>query len=144
MTTNRYAMLLISMVAYLLISLLILVIFYGYFEINVKPYKWSILLVLITYPMMAISATSYLLGRAIFTSDKATVNKKLLTSFLLLVYSIFAILYYEIAVNNGDMTNRQYIVSSVLMLLMFVALPMWLARPNKLLLKLTAQGHKGF
>jgi surface polysaccharide O-acyltransferase-like enzyme len=96
------------------------------------------------FPLMAISISSYLLGRAIFTSDKATVNKKLLASFLLLVYSIFAILYYEIAVNNGDMANRQYIVSSLLIFSAFVVLPMWLARPNKLLLMLTAQFHKGF
>ena len=41
-------------------------------------------------------------------------------------------------------TDWQYLIQSLILLLMFVGFPMWLARPNKLLLMLTAQGHKGF
>ena len=144
MKSNRYIMLLISTSAYLFIFLTMFMTLGTELGVEGVAFVLPFVLMFTAFPLMAISISSYLLGRAIFTSDKATVNKKLLASFLLLVYSIFAILYYEIAVNNGDMTNRQYIVSSVLMLLMFIAFPMWLARPNKLLLKLTAQGHKGF
>jgi len=144
MKSNRYLMLLVSTFAYLFIFIVI------FMTLGTEPgtegaaYFLPFVLIFTAFPLMAISISSYLLGRAIFTSDKATVNKKLLVSLLLFVYSICAILSYEIAVNNGDMTNRQYIVSSVLMFTEFVAFPMWLARPNKLLLMLTAQFHKGF
>lgn len=144
MTTNRYIMLLISISAYLSISLFMFFILVPALELKGTAYLIPFVLIFTAFPLMAISISSYLLGRAIFTSDKATVNKKLLTSFLLLVCSLLAILYYEIVVHNGDMTNGQYIISSALIFLMFVALPMWLARPNKFLLMLTAQGHKGF
>ena len=144
MKSNRYIMLLISTSAYLLIFLTMFMTLGTELGVEGVAFVLPFVLMFTAFPLMAISISSYLLGRAIFTSDKATVNKKLLASFLLLVYSIFAILYYEIAVNNGDMTNRQYIVSSLLIFSAFVVLPMWLARPNKLLLMLTAQFHKGF
>ena len=144
MTTNRYTMLLISMFAYLFIGLLTLVMFYGYFEINVKPYKWSILLVLITYPMMAISATSYLLGQSIFTPKRSIINKAPLIILLLLTCLVSIGLSYELLLIKIGLTIWQYGINVAIIITMFIAFPMWLARPNKLLLKLTAQGHKGF
>jgi len=144
MKSNRYIMLLVSVFAYLFVFIITLASLS--MEIGAIPgaYFLTFTLIFTVFPLMAISITSYLLGRAIFTSDKVTVNKKLLVSFLLFIYSISAILSYEIAVNYGDMTNWQYVTNSILILSVFVALPMWLARPNKLLLKLTAQFHKGF
>ena len=144
MKSNRYIMLLVSTFIYLFVFLIIFMMLSTELGVEGAAYFLPFALIFITFPLMAISITSYLFSRAIFTSDKATVNKKLLASFLLFIYSIFAILSYEIVVKYGEMTNGQYIVSSALMLLLFVAFPMWLARPNKLLLKLTAQFHKGF
>lgn len=93
---------------------------------------------------MVISITSYLLGRAIFSFNKTTVSKALLTVSLLLVYSPSEILLYNMLVNREGMTVKQYIANSAIIVIMFVALPMLLARPNKHLLKLTAKVHKGF
>jgi len=146
MTTNRYIILLINIFAYLFVPFIILamLIFGLGFDINPKPYAPSILLVLIAYPMAAISTTSYLLGRAIFVPKKSTVNKALLIIILLLTYLISASVSYEKFVNKGDLTVWQYSVNSIIIITMFVALPIFLARPNKFLLKLTAKVHKGF
>ena len=104
MTTNRYIILLISIFAYLFIPFFILamLIFGLGFDINLKPYAPSILLVLTTYPIMIISVTSYLLGRAIFVPKKSTVNKALLVIILLILisslqaYSMRSLLIMEI------------------------------------------------
>jgi hypothetical protein len=146
MTTNRYIILLISIFAYLFIPFFILamLIFGLGFDINPKPYAPSILLVLTTYPIMIISVTSYLLGRAIFVPKKSTVNKALLVIILLITYLISASVLYEKFVNNGDLTVWQYSIHSIITITMFVVLPIFLARPNKFLLKLTAKFHKGF
>jgi len=144
MTTNRYTMLLISVFVYLFIGFWVLAIFLGYFELNLKPYKSSLLLVLITYPMMVISATSYLLGRAIFVPKKSTVNKIFLIALLLLTCVVSVGLSYEILIIKRGMTVWQYSINSIIVITMFVAFPMFLAKPNKSLLKLTAKAHKGF
>ena len=144
MTTNRYTMLLISVFVYLLIGFWVLAIFLGYFELNLKLYKWSLLLVLITYPMMVISATSYLLGRAIFVPKKSTVNKIFLIALLLLTCVVSVGLSYEILIIKRGMTVWQYSINAIIAVTMFIAFPMFLAKPNKSLLKLTAEAHKGF
>jgi len=144
MTTNRYTMLLISVFVYLLIGVWALVIFTGYFELNIEPYKWSILPVLITYPMMAISTTSYLLGRSIFTPKKSTINKTLLILLILFTCLVFVSLSYKFLVIDRDMTVWQYGINAIIAVTMFIAFPMFLAKPNKSLLKLTAEAHKGF
>ena len=144
MTTNRYTMLLISVFVYLLIGFWVLIIFTGYFELNIKPYKWSILLVLITYPMMVISVTSYLLGRAIFVPKKSTLSKIFLIVLLLLICLVFAGLFHEVLNIKKGMTVWQYSINAIIAVTMFIAFPIFLARPNKSLLKLTAKAHKGF
>ena len=122
MTTNRYIILLISIFAYLFIPFFILamLIFGLGFDINPKPYAPSILLVLTTYPIMIISVTSYLLGRAIFVPKKSTVNKALLVIILLITYLISASVLYEKFVNNGDLTVWQYSIHSIITITMFV------------------------
>jgi hypothetical protein len=72
------------------------------------------------------------------------VNKALLIIILLLTYLISASVSYEKFVNKGYLTVWQYSVNSIIIITMFVALPIFLARPNKFLLKLTAKVHKGF
>jgi len=93
---------------------------------------------------MIISVTSYLLGRAIFVPKKSTVNKALLVIILLITYLISASVLYEKFVNKGDLTVWQYSIHSIIIITMFIVLPIFLARPNKFLLKLTAKFHKGF
>lgn len=146
MTSNKYTMLLISSSALLFVfftTLAMLLVEFD-FGLNLKPYRWSILSVLIIYPVMAISITSYLLSRSIFTPKKSKVNKKLLAAFLLLVCSITAILSYELLVHKGIMLAWQYFVNLAILVFVFIIFPMLLARPNKFLLKLTAQAHTGF
>ena len=129
MTTNRYIILLISIFAYLFIPFFILamLIFGLGFDINPKPYAPSILLVLTTYPIMIISVTSYLLGRAIFVPKKSTVNKALLVIILLITYLISASVLYEKFVNKGDLTVWQYSIHSIIIITMFIVLPIFLA-----------------
>ena len=143
MTTNRYAILLFGAFVYLCIFLLILTITAS-IGFDIKPYRWPIILVLVTFPMMAISITSYLLGRAIFTPKKTKISKSVLTTILLMAYFVIAVLSYNMTVSKGHVTDWQYLIQSLISLIMFVGFPMWLARPNKLLLKLTAWAHKGF
>ena len=143
MTTNRYAILLFGTFVYLCIFLLMLIITES-IGFDIKPYIWPLILVLVTFPMMAISITSYLLGRAIFTPKKTKISKSVLTTILLMAYFFIAVISYNMTVSKGNITDWQYLIQSLTSLIMFVGFPMWLARPNKLLLKLTAQFHKGF
>jgi hypothetical protein len=114
------------------------------FDLNLKPYKYSILLVLITYPVVAIIITSYSLGRAVFVPKKSTVNKTFLIAVLLLACVVSVGLSYEILIIKRGMTVWQYGINAIIVVTMFIAFPMFLAKPNKSLLKLTAKAHKGF
>ena len=146
MTTNRYTMLFISAFAFLFILYLaigMLVVVFD-FDLNLKPYKYLILLVLITYPVVAIIITSYLLGRAVFVPKKSTVNKTFLIALLLLTCVVSVGLSYEILIIKRGMTVWQYGINAIIAVTMFIAFPMFLAKPNKSLLKLTAKAHKGF
>jgi hypothetical protein len=51
MTSNRYIILLISVLAYLLIPFFILGTLAMEFDFNPRPYRWAFGLVFITYPV---------------------------------------------------------------------------------------------
>ena len=144
MTLNRYIILLISAFALLFVSFLTFAaIVYG-FNLDIKPYSTSILIVLVSYLAMMISISSYLIGRAIFVPKEAITNKYFLIGYLLLVYLVAAPMSYDFYVNDKGMAAEQYAINSSILIIMFVVVPMFLARPNKFFLKLIAKIHTGF
>jgi len=145
MTTNRYTILLISAFALLFVSFLVFVaIAFGLFNLDIKPYSTSMLIVLVSYLAMMISISSYLIGRAIFVPKEAITNKYFLIGYLLFVYLVAAPMSYDFYVNDKGMAAEQYAINSSILIIMFVVVPMFLARPNKFFLKLIAKVHKGF
>jgi magnesium-transporting ATPase (P-type) len=102
------------------------------------------LIVLVSYLAMMISISSYLIGRAIFVPKEAITNKYFLIGYLLLVYLVAAPMSYDFYVNDKGMAAEQYAINSSILIIMFVVVPMFLARPNKFFLKLIAKVHKGF
>jgi magnesium-transporting ATPase (P-type) len=144
MTLNRYIILLISAFALLFVSFLTFAaIVYG-FNLDIKPYSTSMLIVLVSYLAMMISISSYLIGRAIFVPKEAITNKYFLIGYLLLVYLVAAPISYDFYVNDKGMVAEQYAINSSILIIMFVVVPMLLARPNRFFLKLIAKIHKGF
>lgn len=148
MTTNRYIMLLISTFVYLFAFIIILMILTQ--VLHVLPiqlpmqYGKSFSLILLTYPIMAITTSSYLLGRAIFIPEKSRVNKALLIAVLLLAYIVIQAVFYKVYVYKESLGDWQYGIHSIIWITGLIIFPMLLARPNKFLLKLTAWAHKGF
>jgi hypothetical protein len=51
---------------------------------------------------------------------------------------------YDFYVNDKGMAAEQYAINSSILIIMFVVVPMFLARPNKFFLKLIAKIHTGF
>jgi len=145
MTTNRYIMLLISTFAYLFAFLTMLMILTQVLSIQIHiQYGTSFSLILLTYPIMAITTSSYLLGRAIFIPEKSRVNKALLIAVLLLAYIVIQAVFYKVYVYKESLGDWQYGIHSIIWITGLIIFPMLLARPNKFLLKLTAWAHKGF
>lgn len=148
MTTNRYIMLLISTFAYLfafITMLMILTQVLHFVPIQLPmQYGTSFSLILLTYPIMAITTSSYLLGRAIFIPKKSRVNKALLIAILLLAYIVIQAVFYKVYFYKESLGDWQYSIHSIIWIIGLIIFPMLLARPNKLLLKLTAWAHKGF
>ena len=148
MTTNRYIMLLISTFAYLfafITMLMILTQVLHFVPIQLPmQYGASFSLILLTYPIMAITTSSYLLGRAIFIPKKSRVNKALLIAILLLAYIVIQAVFYKVYFYKESLGDWQYSIHSIIWITGLIIFPMLLARPNKFLLKLTAWAHKGF
>ena len=144
MTLNRYIILLISAFALLFVSFLVFVAIAFGFDLDIKLYSTSILIVLVSYLAMMISISSYLIGRAIFVPKEAITNKYFLIGYLLLVYLVVAPMSYDFYVNDKGMAAEQYAINSSILIIMFVVVPMLLARPNKFFLKLIAKIHTGF
>lgn len=145
MTTNRYIMLLISTFVYLFAFIIILMILTQVLSMQIHiQYGTSFSLILLTYPIMAITTSSYLLGRAIFIPEKSRVNKALLIAVLLLAYIVIQAVFYKVYVYKESLGDWQYSIHSIIWITGLIIFPMLLARPNKFLLKLTAWAHKGF
>lgn len=145
MTTNRYIMLLISTFAYLFAFITMLMILTQVLPTQIHiQYGTSFSLILLTYPIMAITTSSYLLGRAIFIPKKSRVNKALLIAILLLAYIVIQAVFYKVYFYKESLGDWQYSIHSIIWITGLIIFPMLLARPNKLLLKLTAWAHKGF
>ncbi len=107
-------------------------------------YEKSFSLILLTYPIMAITTSSYLLGRAIFIPKKSRVNKALLIAVLLLAYIVIQAVFYEVYIYKESLGDWQYSIHSIIWITGLIIFPMLLARPNKFLLNLTEWAHKGF
>ena len=138
-------MLLISTFAYLFAFLTMLMILTQVLSIQIHiQYGTSFSLILLTYPIMAITTSSYLLGRAIFIPEKSRVNKALLIAVLLLAYIVIQAVFYKVYVYKESLGDWQYGIHSIIWITGLIIFPMLLARPNKFLLKLTAWAHKGF
>ena len=141
-------MLLISTFAYLfafITMLMILTQVLHFVPIQLPmQYGASFSLILLTYPIMAITTSSYLLGRAIFIPKKSRVNKALLIAILLLAYIVIQAVFYKVYVYKESLGDWQYSIHSIIWITGLIIFPMLLARPNKFLLKLTAWAHKGF
>ena len=121
MTTNRYTILLISAFALLFVSFLVFVaIAFGLFNLDIKPYSTSMLIVLVSYLAMMISISSYLIGRAIFVPKEAITNKYFLIGYLLLVYLVAAPMSYDFYVNDKGMAAEQYAINSSILIIMYL------------------------
>jgi hypothetical protein len=144
MTSNKYIILLISTFALLLVSFFVLVLIVFSFNLEIQSYITSAAVVLITYPVTMISVSSYLIGRAIFVPKDVVVNKYYPIAFILFVYLIVTAVSYDFLVNDKGMTVAQYAINSSMLIITLVILPMLLARPNRLVLKLMAKVHRGF
>jgi len=144
MTSNRYIILLISTFALLLVSFFVLVLIVFGFNLEIQSYITSAAVVLITYPVTMISVSSYLIGRAIFVPKDVVVNKYYPVAFILFVYLVVAPISYDFLVNDKGMAIAEYVINFSILTIILVVLPMLLARPNRLVLKLMAKVHKGF
>ncbi|MBC8554157.1 MAG: hypothetical protein H8D23_31490 [Candidatus Brocadiales bacterium] len=144
MTTQRYILLLVGTFAYLFAFVIMLSILTSTLDFEIKQYRVSILLILLTYPMVVITTSSYLLGRAIFTPKKIKVNKTLLVATLLLTFLIIEVVFHKIYLYKEHLTDWQYSIHSIILITGLVIFPMFLAKPNKFFLRLTALFHKGF